>query len=129
VSRSGAAAKPYKKNLHEIGSQALEDSVFPDEFRRFLRSSVASVDAAELLLSLAAEPQRSWQRADFGADKVGYLAQFEAAGLLQVAPDGRMRFRREDETLSAHVAMLAQAYKERPVTLFRAIYAQNPRRT
>ena len=46
-----------------------------------------------------------------------------AAGLLAAGPDGRFQYRPLDDTRSAHVRVLAQAYKERPVTLFRVIYA------
>jgi hypothetical protein len=57
------------------------------------------------------------------ADAARFVEQFQAAGLLQAGPDGRVRYAAQSESLAAHVAMLSQAYRERPVTLFRVIYA------
>jgi hypothetical protein len=52
-----------------------------------------------------------------------HLDQLQAARLIAVGPDGRRQYRPADEALAGHARMLAQAYKERPVTLFRVIYA------
>jgi hypothetical protein len=95
---------------------------------------VPSVDGAEVLLALAAAPERWWNAAELAArlapatavseaDVARYLEQFQAGGLVAVGPDRRMQYRPADEALAAHVGTLAQAYKERPVTLFRVIYA------
>ena len=109
---------------------------FPEEFRRFLQRWVPSVDAAELLLVLVSEPQRWWRAAELAAylslmakvsdaDVELYLERFRAAGLIDAAADGHVRYSTQDERACAHVRMLSQAYKERPVTLFRAIYARS----
>ena len=93
-----------------------------------------SVDAAELLLALAAEPERAWLPAELAArlrpastvseaDAARYLEQFHASGVAALAPDRRLHYRPATEALAGHVRMLAQAYNERPVTLFRMIYA------
>lgn len=93
-----------------------------------------SVDAAELLLALAAAPDRLWLPMEVAAslrpatalseaDTTRYLELFQAAGLTAVEPDGRLQFRPGGEALQGNVHMLAQAYRERPVTLFRVIYA------
>lgn len=111
----------------------MEDSAFSDEFCKFIQTSVPSVDAAELLLFLSREP-RWWNAAQLAsglrpatsvsdADAARYLEQFQANGLIAVGPDKQLQYRPANDTLAAHVAMLAQAYKERPVTLFRVIYA------
>jgi hypothetical protein len=87
-----------------------------------------------LLLALAAESGRGWLPAELvaglgpsgalsEADVQRYLDHFQAAGLIASGADGRRQYRPADEVLSMHVRMLAQAYKERPVTLFRVIYA------
>jgi hypothetical protein len=92
------------------------------------------VDAAELLLALAGDPQRWWLPADLAsrlrpstvlseADAVRYLEQFHVSKLTAIGPDGRSQYRPATDTLAKHVDMLAQAYKELPVTLFRVIYA------
>jgi hypothetical protein len=52
-----------------------------------------------------------------------YLEQFKSAGLLAAEADGGVRYRPASEALATHLEMLSQAYKERPVTLFRMIYA------
>lgn len=57
------------------------------------------------------------------ADAQRYIEQFQAARLIAVGPDKGVQYRPADEPLAEHVRMLAQAYKERPVTLFRVIYA------
>lgn len=112
----------------------MEDSAFSDEFCRFIQTSVHSVDAAELLLLLSREPERWWEPSGLAArlrptttlseaDAARYLDQFQAGSLIAVGPDRRVQYRPATEALGAHVRMLAQAYKERPVTLFRVIYA------
>jgi hypothetical protein len=112
----------------------LDDSTFSDEFCRFLQSSIASVDAAELLLALVADPQRGWHPDELAAslrpatkvsdaDAGRYLDQFQAAGLIGQRADGRCHYRPADAALAAHVRTLAGAYEARPVTLFRVIYA------
>jgi hypothetical protein len=115
------------------GSQVLEDSAFSDQFCRFLQTAVPTVDAAELLLAVAAERQRWWRAAELAAalrpativseaDTARYLEQFQAAGLVAAGPDQQVQYSADNDT-ATHVNMLARAYKERPVTLFRVIYA------
>jgi hypothetical protein len=112
----------------------MEDSAFSDEFCRFIQTVLPSVDAAELLLQLSAEPTRWWSAAELAArlrpastisdaDALRYLEQFQARGLIAVGPDKRVQLRPADAVLEDHVRTLAQAYKERPVTLIRMIYA------
>lgn len=108
----------------------MEDSAFSDEFCRFIQTCVTSVDAAELLLKLAGQPDAWFEPAALAgpnstiaeADLSRYLEQFQAGGLIAIGPDKRIQYRPRAEQ-EEHVAMLAQAYKERPVTLFRVIYA------
>ncbi len=112
----------------------MEDSAFSDEFCRFIQTCVTSVDAAELLLQLSQQPDRWFEPAALvkslgpstvigDADMARYVAQFQAGGLVATGPDKRIQYRPASETHAKHVEMLAQAYKERPVTLFRVIYA------
>jgi len=112
----------------------MEDSAFSDEFCRFIQTTTTSVDAAELLLLLAGEPVQWWEPAALAgalkpatnmtdAEAIRYVEQFQAAGLIAVGPDKRVQYRPANETLRGYVDMLAQAYKERPVTLIRMIYA------
>lgn len=111
----------------------MEDADFSDEFVRFLRT-VPSVDAAELLLLLSRERERWWSAPEAAAalapttslsesDIVRYFGVFQANALIAVGPDKRVQYRPGHSGLEAHVATLAQAYLERPVTLIRVIYA------
>ena len=112
----------------------MEDAAFSDDFCRFLHGAVPSVDAAELLLLLEREPARWWSAHEAleallpgatlsDADVARYLALFQSGGLIAVGPDKRVQYRPAHSAVEAHVTTLAQAYRERPVTLIRVIYA------
>jgi hypothetical protein len=112
----------------------VEDTAFSDEFCRFLRTAVPSVDAAELLLLLSRERERWWAAPEAAGallpgaslsetDVARYLGLFQAAGLIAVGPDKRVQYRPGFAALDAHMRTLEQAYRERPVTLIRVIYA------
>ncbi|HWM44211.1 MAG TPA: hypothetical protein VNP36_17375 [Burkholderiales bacterium] len=112
----------------------MEDADFSDEFCRFLRAAVPTVDAAEVLLLLSRERERWWAVPEAAAalapgvslsevDAARYLAVFQAGGLIAIGPDKRAQYRPGDAALEAHVHTLEQAYRERPVTLIRVIYA------
>jgi hypothetical protein len=112
----------------------MEDSAFSDEFCRFIQTTLPSVDAAELLLALAEREDAWWTAQELAArlrpastiseaDAARYLDIFQARGLTAVGPDKRVQFHPADAPLRAQVTTLAQAYRERPVTLIRMIYA------
>ena len=112
----------------------MDDSAFSDEFCRFIQTVVPSVDAAELLLALFEDAYTWWAPAVLAAklrpasniieaDALRYLDLFQARGLTAAGPDKRVQYRPASEALHDHVRTLAQAYKERPVTLIRMIYA------
>jgi hypothetical protein len=112
----------------------MEDAAFSDEFCRFLRAAVPTVDAAELLLLMQREAERWWTADEAAAallpavsltesDAQHYFSVFQSSGLLAVATDKRVQYRPGVAELEAHVRTLAQAYSERPVTLIRMIYA------
>ena len=112
----------------------MEDADFSDEFCRFLRAAVPTVDAAELLLLLSRERERWWSAREAAAalqpvaspaeaDVARYLAGYQAAGLIALGPDKRVQYRTGSAMLDSHVRTLEQAYRERPVTLIRVIYA------
>jgi len=99
----------------------MEDADFSDEFCRFLQANVPSVQAAELLLQLAADPAAALRPKDAAEAKI--LQSFHAAGLAMAAVDQTYQYRPVNEALQAHVETLAKAYEERPVTLIRILYA------
>ena len=112
----------------------MEDAAFSDDFCRFLRAAVPSVDAAELLLLLQRERERWWSATEAAsallpaislkeADLARYTGIFQAADLIAIGPDKRVQYRPAYAALDAHVRTLEQAYRERPVTLIRVIYA------
>lgn len=112
----------------------MEDAAFSDDFCRFLRTAVPSVDAAELLLLLQRERERWWTAPEAAAalmpgaqvsdaDAARYFGIFQAQGLVAAGPDKRVQYRPGFAALDAHVGTLEQAYRERPVTLIRVIYA------
>ena len=90
----------------------MEDAAFSDEFCRFVQAALPTVDAAELLVAAFRNPE-------VGLEAGQAAEALRAAGLL----DERLRYRPASDALARHVATLAQAWEERPVTLVRLIYA------
>jgi hypothetical protein len=90
----------------------VEDADFSDQFYRFVQATLPTVDAAELLLAAFHDPA-------VGLEAGKTAEALRAAGLL----DEKLRYRPASEELARHVATLAQAYEQRPVTLVRLIYA------
>jgi hypothetical protein len=112
----------------------MEDADFSDDFCRFLQTTIPAVDAAELLLLLKRNPDSAWSAAEAAArlrpsvpvteaDVARYLELFQARGVAAVQEDRRAQYRPATEELRMFGDMLALAYKERPVTLIRMIYA------
>jgi hypothetical protein len=107
---------------------------FSTEFLHFIRSSVPTTTAAELLLFLAAHPDRPWSAQELlvemktGATDVQtvayHLSLFRVHGLVQEAEAQGVRYHPASPELAAFVVLLAEAYKERPVTLIRTIYEE-----
>lgn len=106
---------------------------FSDAFCAFLQSCVASVNAAEVLLVLWRNQERAWSISELAAeiDPIGSLSEaearpyveiFGARGLVSRLEDGRIRYQASTD-FDAQVQTLARLYIERPVTLFRVIYA------
>ena len=112
----------------------MEDVDFSDDFCRFLQATIPGVDAAELLLLLDARREQAFSTAEAvaalrasvtlsEAEAARHFAAFEAAGLVARDAQGRVKYQPASEPLGAHVQTLARAYRERPVTLIRVIYA------
>ena len=98
----------------------MDDAAFSDEFCRFLRALVPNVSAAELLLELRAQGEAGVAPRSV-ADRLT-LDGLAGQGVAALLPDGRFAYR-ASPAIDAHLVTLAQAYRERPVTLFRIIYA------
>jgi hypothetical protein len=112
----------------------MEDADFSDDFCRFLQSTIPAVDAAELLLLLRRTAEKSWLTAELtaalrpsvpipDADAAKYIELFQARNMVALGEGNRASYRPASEELRMYGDMLALAYKERPVTLIRMIYA------
>ena len=112
----------------------MEDADFSDDFCRFLQTTIPAVDAAELLLLLRRTPQAATSVQELTrslrpsvsiteAEAAKYLETFQARGLVAAGPDKRVQYRQASDELRMYGDMLALAYKARPVTLIRMIYA------
>jgi hypothetical protein len=108
------------------------DPDFTDAFCAFLQLSVANVDAAELLLLLKQNPDESFDPRELiarltpmtslsEADVARHLGTFLQYRLVVRGPDQRFAYR--PGPADEHVRLLERLYIERPVTLFRVIYA------
>jgi hypothetical protein len=97
----------------------VDDAAFSDDFCRFLHTLVPNVSAAELLLELRARGDRGVLPRS-NAERL-ILESFVKQGVAAVQAEG-FAYRAPGE-IDPHVSTLAQAYRERPVTLFRIIYA------
>jgi hypothetical protein len=98
----------------------MEDADFSDDFCRFVQSAIPSVDAAELLLALMTTAQPV--PVDPG-EPSRLVDVFRACGLVELDRHGRARFAPATPELGRHAQTLANAYRQRPVTLIRMIYA------
>jgi hypothetical protein len=112
----------------------MEDADFSDDFCRFLQTTIPAVDAAEMLLLLRRTPDKVFTVEELvatlrpsapitEADAAKYLETFRTRGVTAVTEDRRVQYRPASEELRMYGDMLALAYKERPVTLVRMIYA------
>lgn len=112
---------------------ATDDTDFTDDFCNFLQRCVVNVDAAELVLSFAAPDVTSLTTQELTArlartanvtevDVGRLLDRLVSCGVLERLPDQRFGFRSQSGD-RRHVDTLGRLYVERPVTLFRMIYA------
>lgn len=108
------------------------DPDFTDAFCAFLQSCVTNVDAAELLLLLKKNPDHYFDLRELIArftpvtslsesDVARHVATFQQYRL--VVRDGSQRISYRPGRADEHMRTLERLYIERPVTLFRVIYA------
>jgi hypothetical protein len=102
--------------------------VLSEDVLRFIRTTIRSVWALELLLLLRRDPARAWNvealirelRGSAGI-VAGAMTELEAAGLVAAADDA-FRYRPASPELDALVAATAAAYAEYPVAVTHAIF-------
>ena len=102
----------------------------PESLLQFVRACIPTYQSAEVLLFLAAHPDRDFSPAEVAASMrpvvvtgtaiAEYTAHFAARGLL-IEQDNRYRYAPSAE-FERSIAELAHAYNHRPVTLIGAIY-------
>jgi hypothetical protein len=94
----------------------------------FIRRSIPSVWALDVLLLVRRAPSRGWSAHELvgelrASDSVvlGALEGLQREGLVARGEDGRFRFAPAAELLEELTVALAQAYAERPVAVINAI--------
>jgi hypothetical protein len=101
--------------------------VLSDEVLRFLRTSIGSVWALELLMLLHRDPARAWSveglirelRGSAGI-VAGVVVQLQGAGLVEES-SGAYRYRPATPELDATVAAVTASYAEFPIAVTQAI--------
>ena len=110
------------------------DVDFPEELCLFIKDTIPTLEAAELLVLLAGDPARHWKIEDIihelrpteiaESEIRRCIALFLARGLVAENQDGRFHYRPASPGLDATVGALAKAFNQRPVTLIRMIYSR-----
>lgn len=104
----------------------------PENVRALIARAVPTIDALELLLQLVREPARSWTAAELSAGApagvrepgvAAFLDTLRAQNLVEEREPARYVYHAGTPALQQAVAGLLTAYRERPVTLIRTIYA------
>ena len=105
-------------------------SELPKTLVQFIQNTVPTYHAAEVLLFLASHPDRSFSPEEIVVEMrpvaitvpaVKEYARLFAARQLIIETDGTYRYGPSTE-VEPRIGELADAYKEKPVTLIRAIY-------
>jgi hypothetical protein len=117
------------RSTRERVTPALERSMVTSvDLVAFIRRSIPSVWALDILLLVRQSPARSWSAVELvgelrASDAVvlGVLAGLEREGLVARSEDGRFRFAPAADLLEQLTMALAEAYAERPVAVINAI--------
>jgi DNA-binding transcriptional ArsR family regulator len=111
----------------------MTDPDIPEALREFIRDYIPDVDAAELLLLLARNPERRYSVRTVIEEirKTGisesivhrHLETFRERGLVVQLREDDYQYFPVLPQLDPMVRALSKAYQERPVTMMRMIYA------
>lgn len=114
----------------DLNAKALDVAVPSEALNGFIRSTIKSVWALELLLLISRERKRSWTPEDLNRELRGSLAlvteiiaKFRGAGLIADGGDGTYRYEPQSVELDKLVRELEAAYAARPLAVVRAIVA------
>lgn len=108
----------------------MKDSELPQEIRELISASVPTLDALELLMTLARTSEQTWTLDQLlhgiptlkPSEARQYLQLFVDRRLLTTSPEG-VQFAPGTPAVAQAMSALCRAYNERPVTLIRTIYA------
>ena len=114
--------------LIEAHNKPVPFVLLSDELEQFIRNTIKSLWALELLLLLAHDENRLWTPAELNLELrsnvklVGdLLAQFERGLLVKAEADGRYRYAPVTAELERMVEELKTAYADRPLMVVKAI--------
>lgn len=116
----------------------MSDTDLPADVRHFIQFAVPTMDALELLIFLARNPNRQWMATEIvneirpvvitmSAVKEN-LAMFQSHGLVSEMQLSCFQFRPTSPGLEEVANKVVDAYNRRPVTLIRTIYAASANR-
>ena len=113
----------------------MTDPELPPEVLRLIHDSVPTVDALEILVTLACSPETVWSPVDLHAKiprvsetTMGlYLKELAGQGIVLAEPEG-CRYQPASAAIAGAVSGLCKAYNERPVTLIRTVYSTADKR-
>ena len=120
--RAGSGA--YKALRNERGQSMVSDV----DLLAFIRRSIPSVWALDVLMLVRQPPRRSWSSDELvgelrasGSVVRGALTVLKREGLITQGDDGRIQFSPASALLEEITVALAEAYAERPVSVIKAI--------
>lgn len=102
--------------------------MIPEHLRNFLRTTIKSVWALDLLVLLRSSPSQAWTAVDLNnrlrastslVDEI--LVSFTRQGLVTVEADGTYRYAPVSAEIEAMAAEVTRLYGERPVSLIKEI--------
>ena len=110
-----------------------KDDDFPEELLQFIQHCVPTIDAAEMLVLIASQPDRKWKVDGIVADMKNsaltppnirrYFSLFGECALLTKSEDGAFKYEPASPALNRAVDLFTNAYNRRPVTLIQLIYS------
>ena len=105
----------------------------PDDVRRFLDENIESLEQLEILRLLSEDLGREWTAAELGseiqtepADAAAHVTALANRGLLTATSGGGATARHGTRSpeLDASLARVLTAYRERPVSMIKLVYAR-----
>jgi hypothetical protein len=106
----------------------------PEDVRRFLDENIESLEQLEILRVLAEEPGREWSAGELAAEiqaepsaAASHMAALAARGLVATSArrgEAVARHGSRSPDLGDRLARVLAAYRERPVTMIKLVYAK-----